>query len=77
MMRFNSLNRPEDRPYTLKWIVLGDVVQGEVVLALFCASFGLYLTARGAPVTEPCYIFTMVAGLGDGAADRVGVHRGT
>ena len=40
MMRFNALDRPDDRPHTLKWIVLGDVVPGVEVLALFCAGVG-------------------------------------
>ena len=77
MMQFNAFDRPEDRPYTLKWIVLGDIVPGMVVLALFYAVFGPYLTVHGVPVTELCYIFAMVAGLGDGLAEPVGVYTGT
>jgi hypothetical protein len=77
MMQFNAFDRPEDRPYTLKWIVLGDIVPGMVVLAIFYAIFGPYLTINGVPVTELCYIFAMVAGLGDGLAEPVGVYTGT
>ena len=47
------------------------------VLALFYAVFGPHLTVHGVPVTELCYIFAMVAGLGDGLATPVGVYTGT
>merc|ERR1712100_810793 len=77
MMQFNAFDRPEDRPFTLKWIVLGDIVPGMVVLALFYVIFGPYHTINGVPVTELCYIFAMVAGLGDGLAEPVGVYTGT
>lgn len=77
MMQFNSFDRPEDRPYTLKWIVLGDIVPGMIVLAAFYAVFGPYNLINGVPVTEMCYIFAMVAGLGDGLAEPVGVYAGT
>jgi hypothetical protein len=42
----SALDRPDDRPYTLKWIVLGDLVPTLVVLALCYAVFGLYLLAH-------------------------------
>merc|ERR1719326_1636423 len=77
MMQFNSFDRPEDRPFTLKWIVLGDIVPGMVVLALFYVVFGPYNLINGQPVTDLCYIFAMVAGLGDGLAEPVGVYTGT
>jgi len=77
MMQFNAFDRPEDRPFTLKWIVLGDIVPGMVVLALFYVVFGPYHLSHGHPVTGLCYIFAMVAGLGDGLAEPVGVYTGT
>jgi len=77
MMQFNAFDRPEDRPFTLKWIVLGDIVPGMAVLALFYVVFGPYHLINGMPVTELCYIFAMVAGLGDGLAEPVGVYTGT
>jgi len=78
MMQFNAFDRPEDRPFTLKWIVLGDIVPGMAVLALFYAIFGPYGNVNFVhPMTELCYIFAMVAGLGDGLAEPVGVYFGT
>jgi hypothetical protein len=35
MIQFNSLDRPEDRPHTLKWIVLGNILPGLCLIILF------------------------------------------
>ncbi|GLE00473.1 hypothetical protein PINS_up009230 [Pythium insidiosum] len=35
MLQFNSLDRPEDRPHTLKWLVAGNVFPALFVLLLF------------------------------------------
>jgi hypothetical protein len=43
----SAFDRPDDRPYTLKWIVLGDLVPELVVLALCYAVVGLYLPTHG------------------------------
>jgi len=78
MMQFNSYDRPEDRPHTLKWIVLGDIVPGMVALVLFYAwiQFGGW-SVNGHSATELAFIFIMITGLGDGLAEPVGVHWGT
>lgn len=75
MMQFNSFDRPEDRPFTLKWIVLGDILPGMVVIMVFYWVFAPY-TVNGYPATGLCYIFAMVCGFGDGLAEPVGVHVG-
>lgn len=76
MMQFNSFDRPEDRPFTLKWIILGDIVPGMFVLEFFYFLLAPY-KINGYPATAVCYIFAMVTGLGDGLAEPVGVHWGT
>lgn len=78
MMQFNSYDRPEDRPHTLKWIVLGDIVPGMVAIVLFYAFMQAgNFSVNGHPATELAYIFIMITGLGDGLAEPVGVHWGT
>eukprot|EP00397_Hematodinium_sp_SG-2012_P013918 GEMP01014143.1.p1 GENE.GEMP01014143.1~~GEMP01014143.1.p1 ORF type:complete len:432 (+),score=97.75 GEMP01014143.1:137-1432(+) len=76
MMQFNALDRPEDRPHTLKWIVCGDIVPGMVVIIVFNALLGTY-EVNGYNAADLTYIFVMVTGLGDGFAEPVGVHWGT
>jgi len=76
MMQFNSFDRPEDRPFTLKWIVLGDIVPGMFGIMFFYALLGMY-TVNGYQATSLCYIFLMVCGFGDGLAEPVGVTWGT
>jgi dolichol kinase len=76
MMQFNSFDRPEDRPFTLKWMVLGDIVPGMIVMIFFYVVWAPY-SVNGFPAHSLCYIFAMVAGLGDGLAEPVGVQWGT
>jgi dolichol kinase len=76
MMQFNSFDRPEDRPFTLKWMVLGDIVPGMIVMIFFYLVWASS-SVNGFPAHNLCYIFAMVAGLGDGLAEPVGVHWGT
>jgi len=75
MMQFNSYDRPEDRPMTIQWIVLGDILPGMIVLAGF---FWLWqdMEVNGIEFTKITYIIAMVAGLGDGFAEPVGVTWG-
>ena len=75
MIQFNAV----DRPGTGHTHSSGScsVTLCQEVLALFYAVFGPHLTVHGMPVTELCYIFAMVAGLGDGLAEPVGVYTGT
>jgi len=77
MMQFNSYDRPEDRPHTLKWIVLGDIVPGMAVIVAFYYLMQLYdFTVNGHSCCELAFIFIMICGLGDGLAEPVGVHWG-
>merc|ERR1712183_601600 len=70
MMQFNSYDRPEDRPHTIKWIVLGDVIPGMAVIVVYYAiiqAFGF--TVNGVySCTDLAYIYIMICGLGDGLA---------
>jgi len=75
MMQFNALDRPEDRPHTLKWIVCGDIVPGMVVIIIFNAILSQF-EVNGFSASGLTYIFVMVTGLGDGFAEPVGVHWG-
>jgi len=75
MVQFNAMDRPEDRPHTLKWIVLGDILPGMVVIIVFNAILSAF-TVNGYSAAELTYIFVMVTGLGDGFAEPVGVHWG-
>eukprot|EP01065_Artemidia_motanka_P052315 TRINITY_DN9419_c0_g1_i1.p1 TRINITY_DN9419_c0_g1~~TRINITY_DN9419_c0_g1_i1.p1 ORF type:complete len:476 (+),score=125.46 TRINITY_DN9419_c0_g1_i1:61-1428(+) len=66
---FASLDRPEDRPYTLRWLTTQNIAYYAVFTPLmYCliaeGSFHLYL------------IPTLVVGLGDGLAEPVGVRWG-
>jgi len=75
MMQFNALDRPEDRPHTLKWIVLGDIVPGMLVIIVMNAILSNYIV-NGYNAAGLAFIFVMVTGLGDGFAEPVGVHWG-
>lgn len=69
---FSCLDRPEDRPYTLKWIV-SQIVLGYVVIQSFnvlCEYFQ-FVAAQNLS-----YIFVLTTGLGDGAAEPVGIRFG-
>jgi dolichol kinase len=69
MLQFNALDRPEDRPNTLEWITVGNIIPGSLFILFFRSIYpehnhGLVL------------IFVFVTGLGDGLAEPVGVTFG-
>ncbi|CAI5739694.1 unnamed protein product [Peronospora farinosa] len=68
MLQFNSLDRPEDRPNTLKWIVVGNIAPGMFILMFFKWLFG----AQGALT----FILVFITGIGDGLAEPVGITWG-
>ncbi|KAG7378762.1 hypothetical protein PHYBOEH_000208 [Phytophthora boehmeriae] len=68
MLQFNSLDRPEDRPNTLKWIILGNIAPGMFILMFFKWLFA----AQG----ELVFILVFITGIGDGLAEPVGITWG-
>jgi len=70
MLQFNSLDRPEDRPNTLKWIVAGNVVPGQILIVIFRYFFSW------TNQQDLVYIFIMITGIGDGLAEPVGIAWG-
>jgi dolichol kinase len=70
MLQFNSLDRPEDRPHTLKWIILGNILPG-LVLGLF---FRELYEAMG--FANLALIIVFIIGIGDGLAEPVGIYLG-
>lgn len=70
MLQFNSMDRPEDRPHTLKWIIAGNIIWGELLILVFQA---LLLPYNQQVLV---YIFVYVTGLGDGLAEPVGIWLG-
>lgn len=72
MLMFNSLDRPEDRPHCLKWIIGGNILPG---LALIIFFDWLY-TRFGIAQQHLVMIFVLVAGVGDGLAEPVGIYFG-
>jgi len=70
MLMFNSLDRPEDRPYTLKWIILGNLLPGLLLSLLF---HQLY---EGMGFGNLALIIILIIGIGDGLAEPVGIYLG-
>lgn len=68
MLQFNSLDRPEDRPHTLKWIVGGNIIPGLFILLFFKWLFG--------PLANLTFIIVFITGIGDGLAEPVGITVG-
>ncbi len=70
MLQFNSLDRPEDRPNTLKWIVLGNILPGLILGTIFKQLFEY--------INEPnlVFIIVLIIGIGDGLAEPVGIYLG-
>jgi dolichol kinase len=66
---FASFDRPEDRPYTLLWLST-QTLASYVVLTLMLAWLARY------EKTGLIYIAVLVAGIGDGLAEPVGVRFG-
>lgn len=70
MLQFNSLDRPEDRPHTLKWIVAGNVFPGLFVLLFFRWLF------ERTTQSDLVFILIFVTSIGDGLAEPVGIAFG-
>ena len=71
MLQFNSLDRIEDRPNTLKWIVLGNMLPGLLIITVFKQIFETYLQL---PLLASVVVFTVA--IGDGFAEPVGTYLG-
>ena len=71
MLQFNSLDRIEDRPNTLKWIVLGNMLPGLLIITIFKQLFETYLNL---PLLASIVVFTVA--IGDGLAEPVGTYLG-
>jgi len=70
MLQFNSLDRPEDRPNTLLWIIGGNILPG-----LFMIIFWRWLLAS-TNQESLAFIFVFITGIGDGLAEPVGIWTG-
>jgi len=70
MLQFNSLDRPEDRPNTLSWIVGGNILPGCVMIIFF-----KWLLAMSGQ-QDMVFIFVFITGIGDGLAEPVGIYLG-
>jgi dolichol kinase len=69
---FSCLDRPEDRPHTLKWIVT-QVILGYVIIQ----AFNFYCAWSGREQAQALsYIFVLTTGVGDGLAEPVGIRFG-
>ena len=71
MLQFNSLDRVEDRPNTLKWIVLGNMLPGLLIITIFKQVFETFL---GLPLLATVVVLTVA--IGDGLAEPVGTYLG-
>ena len=71
MLQFNSLDRIEDRPNTLKWIVLGNMLPGLLIITIFKQLFETHL---GLPLLASIVVYTVA--IGDGMAEPVGTYLG-
>jgi dolichol kinase len=72
MWMFNSLDRPEDRPNVLLWIIGGNILPGLCMIVFFNWLFSGF----GADQQQLVMIFVLVAGVGDGLAEPVGIYTG-
>ena len=68
---FRSIDRPDDRPYTLAWLVSQFIATSGVVSGLIV--LWNYLDYQ---VTDLVLILTLIGGLGDGLAEPVGIRWG-
>ena len=71
MLQFNSLDRVEDRPNTLKWIVLGNMLPGLLIITIFKQVFE---TCLNLPLLATVVVLTVA--IGDGLAEPVGTYLG-
>ncbi|CBN74986.1 conserved unknown protein [Ectocarpus siliculosus] len=70
MLQFNGLDRPEDRPHTLEWIIKYNIWPGEIMIVFFAHLF------RQSYQRDLVYILVFVTGVGDGLAEPVGIWLG-
>ncbi|CAM9242543.1 unnamed protein product [Sphacelaria rigidula] len=70
MLQFNGLDRPEDRPHTLEWIIKYNIWPGEMLIVFFAHLFG------SGQQRDLIYIIVFVTGVGDGLAEPVGIFLG-
>jgi dolichol kinase len=66
---FASFDRPEDRPYTLLWLTTQ-------VLATYAVLLGVLIWLQSYEKQTLIYITVLVAGVGDGLAEPIGVRFG-
>ncbi len=71
MLQFNSLDRVEDRPNTLKWIILGNMLPGLLIITIFKQIFE---TCLNLPLLASVVVLTVA--IGDGFAEPVGTYLG-
>jgi hypothetical protein len=71
MLQFNSMDRPEDRPYTLKWIIMGNILPGLLLSIVAQQVFEDLLHEH-----HLALIIVLIVGIGDGLAEPVGIHWG-
>lgn len=71
MLQFNSLDRVEDRPNTLKWIVLGNMLPGLLLITIFKQVFEVVVNAP-----DLAKIVVLTVAIGDGLAEPVGIYLG-
>jgi dolichol kinase len=70
MLQFNSLDRPEDRPHTLQWIILGNILPGLILGTVFKEFF------EHIHAPHLVFIIIFIVGIGDGLAEPVGIYWG-
>lgn len=71
MLQFNSMDRPEDRPHTLKWIILGNLLPGLLLSVCFQHYFETQKIASSLVM-----IIVLAVSIGDGLAEPVGMYLG-
>jgi len=70
MMAFNAMDRPEDRPNCLNWLIGGNVLPG------YCLLIPLRFVFSYTCQQNLVYVVIFIVGLGDGLAEPVGIHLG-
>eukprot|EP00640_Fibrocapsa_japonica_P002824 CAMPEP_0113941578 /NCGR_PEP_ID=MMETSP1339-20121228/7464_1 /TAXON_ID=94617 /ORGANISM="Fibrocapsa japonica" /LENGTH=270 /DNA_ID=CAMNT_0000945761 /DNA_START=28 /DNA_END=840 /DNA_ORIENTATION=+ /assembly_acc=CAM_ASM_000762 len=70
MLQFNSVDCPEDRPNTLLWMILGNILPGYLLMLLFECLF----TQTGQ--RDLLYILIISTCVGDGLSEPVGMFFG-
>ncbi|KAF0699590.1 Aste57867_9841 [Aphanomyces stellatus] len=71
MLQFNGLDRPEDRPHTLQWLVAGDLLPG----FLFLVGFKMLMFDVD-NANSLLLLLVLVTTIGDGLAEPVGIAWG-